>query len=181
MAVLFLFLAKQITFFGGKVLGVTKEIPFIALQTEKQDKIRLNAFLMHNFSKDCTAFQYCTGLKVVVSWRQGKMMYHFIVKSWSCYPSRLGQKMQTCWFLWVRVIWNNTCRHDVLTRSLSEPINTAIASLSSRRNALVKSFCMQNGIFSPKPGLTLEIKDPDPYSTMVAQPFLSHPGLWMQP
>ena len=51
MAVLFLFLAKQITFFGGKVLGVTKEIPFIALQTEKQDKIRLNAFLMHNFFK----------------------------------------------------------------------------------------------------------------------------------
>ena len=81
------------------------------------------------------------------------------------------------------LIFMSTCdmetyrRHEVLTRSLSEPIKTAIASLSSQRNALVESFCMQNGIFSPKPGLTLEIKDPVLYSTVVAQPFLSHPGL----
>ena len=43
--------------FETNVLGDTKEIPFIARETEKQDKIRLYAFCMHNiFQKIATHF-----------------------------------------------------------------------------------------------------------------------------
>ena len=176
MAVLFLFLGKQITFFGRNVLGVTKEIPFIAQKTEKQDKFRLNAFLMHNFSKDCTA-SILHRLKSCGVLKTRENIVPFYCEIVILLPKQIGPKDANMLIFMSTGDMEPYRRHDVLTRSLSKPINTAIASLSSRRNALVNSFCMQNGIFSPKPGLTLEIKDPDPYSTVVAQPFISHPGL----